>query len=92
MRNDCQHKFYPYFNFQFYDEEKRKNEDLSTQNQKLGLALADTKSQVQQGDYKIENYDRVKRYVYKSVEFLLANICYLFNDRCLKLAEFISSI
>ncbi len=31
------------------------------ENQKLSLELADVKSQVQYGDYKIENYDKIKR-------------------------------
>ena len=35
--------------------------ELKVQNQKLSIELADTKSQVQHGNYKIENYDSLKR-------------------------------
>ena len=44
-----------------FSEEKQKHNKLQLQHQKLTLELADTKSQVHQGDYKIENYDIVKR-------------------------------
>ena len=47
---------------QALEEEKRVHAKLQIQHQKLALAYADTKSQVQNDNYKIENYDRVKRY------------------------------
>ncbi|KAI0240865.1 Progesterone-induced-blocking factor 1 [Lamellibrachia satsuma] len=44
------------------EEEKRVHAQLQIQHQKLALAHADVKSQVQNDNYKIENYDRVKRH------------------------------
>ncbi|XP_019647382.1 PREDICTED: progesterone-induced-blocking factor 1-like [Branchiostoma belcheri] len=40
--------------------EKQGRSDAEVKCQRLTLELADTKSQIQQGDYKRENYDRVK--------------------------------
>ena len=51
---------------QALEEEKRVHAQLQIQHQKLALAYADVKSQVQNDNYKIENYDRVKRYVMMS--------------------------
>ena len=41
-------------------DEKIKNEDVSSKYQKLTLSYADVKSQVQSGDFKVQNYDGVK--------------------------------
>ena len=40
--------------------EKEKNSQLEMRHHRVNLAYADVKSQIQHGDYKIENYDRVK--------------------------------
>ncbi|XP_040204420.1 progesterone-induced-blocking factor 1-like [Rana temporaria] len=45
---------------QSYEEEKRSRSELDTRCQRLTLQLADTKQLIHQGDYKIENYDKVK--------------------------------
>lgn len=45
---------------QSYEEEKRNRSELDTRCQRLTLQLADTKQLIHQGDYKIENYDKVK--------------------------------
>jgi len=36
---------------------------LEMQHHRINIAYADVKSQIQHGDYKIENYDRVKTLV-----------------------------
>ncbi|XP_028612403.1 progesterone-induced-blocking factor 1 isoform X1 [Grammomys surdaster] len=43
-----------------YEEDRRNNSELLTRCQRLALELADTKQLVQQGDYRQENYDKVK--------------------------------
>ncbi|KAM8976481.1 progesterone-induced-blocking factor 1 [Pelodytes ibericus] len=43
-----------------YEEERRCRSDLEIRCQRLTLQLADTKQLIQQGDYKLENYDKVK--------------------------------
>ncbi|XP_038166598.1 progesterone-induced-blocking factor 1 isoform X2 [Arvicola amphibius] len=43
-----------------YEEDRRNNSELQIRCQRLALELADTKQLVQQGDYRQENYDRVK--------------------------------
>ncbi|XP_039601271.1 progesterone-induced-blocking factor 1 [Polypterus senegalus] len=43
-----------------YEEERRIRSDLDIRTQRLTLELADTKQQIQQGDYKRENYDKLK--------------------------------
>ena len=43
--------------------EKESMCQLEVQHHRVNLAFADVKSLVQHGDYKIENYDRVKTYV-----------------------------
>ncbi|CAH1778272.1 unnamed protein product [Owenia fusiformis] len=43
-----------------YQEEHRAHENLKVSHQRLTLQLADTQTQIKQGDYKLENYDRVK--------------------------------
>ncbi|XP_073436480.1 progesterone-induced-blocking factor 1 [Dendrobates tinctorius] len=43
-----------------YEEEKRRRSELDTRCQRLTLQLADTKQLIHQGDFKIENYDKVK--------------------------------
>ncbi|XP_031217223.1 progesterone-induced-blocking factor 1 [Mastomys coucha] len=43
-----------------YEEDRRNNAELLTRCQRLTLELADTKQLVQQGDYRQENYDKVK--------------------------------
>ncbi|KAM9319393.1 progesterone-induced-blocking factor 1 [Gastrophryne carolinensis] len=45
---------------QSYEEEKRCRSELDTRCQRLTLQLADTKQLIHQGDYKIENYDKIK--------------------------------
>nr|DBA33044.1 TPA: hypothetical protein GDO54_000779 [Pyxicephalus adspersus] len=45
---------------QKYEDEKRSRSELDTRCQRLTLQLADTKQLIHQGDYKIENYDKVK--------------------------------
>ncbi|XP_068123950.1 progesterone-induced-blocking factor 1 [Hyperolius riggenbachi] len=45
---------------QSYEEEKRCRSELDTRCQRLTLQLADTKQMIHQGDYRIENYDKVK--------------------------------
>ncbi|XP_074649605.1 progesterone-induced-blocking factor 1-like [Tubulanus polymorphus] len=42
-------------------QERKLYSELQTEHQKLTLELADTKSQVQYGDFRIENYDQVKQ-------------------------------
>ncbi|KAK6487169.1 progesterone-induced-blocking factor 1 isoform X1 [Huso huso] len=44
-----------------YNEERRIRSELEVRCQRLTLDLADTKQLIQQGDYKRENYDKVKR-------------------------------
>ncbi|XP_044105799.1 progesterone-induced-blocking factor 1 isoform X1 [Neovison vison] len=43
-----------------YEEDRRNYSNLQIRCQRLALELADTKQLVQQGDYRQENYDRVK--------------------------------
>ncbi|XP_070554404.1 progesterone-induced-blocking factor 1-like [Ptychodera flava] len=43
-----------------FEQERKARSDLEIRAQKLTLELADTKSQIQQDDYKCENYNRVK--------------------------------
>lgn len=43
-----------------YEEARRNHSELLTRCQRLALELADTKQLVQQGDYRQENYDKVK--------------------------------
>ncbi|XP_075447131.1 progesterone-induced-blocking factor 1 isoform X2 [Ascaphus truei] len=43
-----------------YEEERKCHSELETRCQRLTLQLADTKQMIQQGDYKLENYDKVK--------------------------------
>lgn len=43
-----------------YEEDRRNNAELLIRCQRLTLELADTKQLVQQGDYRQENYDKVK--------------------------------
>ncbi|KAM5181426.1 progesterone-induced-blocking factor 1 [Mantella aurantiaca] len=45
---------------QNYEDERRSRSELDTRCQRLTLQLADTKQLIHQGDYKIENYDKVK--------------------------------
>jgi progesterone-induced-blocking factor 1 len=49
------------FDLQTYEEDRRNNAELLIRCQRLTLELADTKQLVQQGDYRQENYDKVKR-------------------------------
>ncbi|XP_066562659.1 progesterone-induced-blocking factor 1 [Amia ocellicauda] len=44
-----------------YEEERRMRSELEIRSQRLTLELADTKQLIQEGDYKRENYDKVKR-------------------------------
>ncbi|XP_028911376.1 progesterone-induced-blocking factor 1 isoform X1 [Ornithorhynchus anatinus] len=43
-----------------YEDERRNHSDLQFRCQRLALELADTKQLIQQGDYRQENYDKVK--------------------------------
>ncbi|NXA14047.1 PIBF1 factor, partial [Sapayoa aenigma] len=43
-----------------YEDERRSRSELEVRCQRLTLELADTKQMVQQGDYRQENYDKVK--------------------------------
>ncbi|KAM9388327.1 progesterone-induced-blocking factor 1 [Phaethornis superciliosus] len=43
-----------------YEEERRNRSELELRCQRLTLELADTKQMIQQGDYKQENYDKIK--------------------------------
>nr|XP_033803401.1 progesterone-induced-blocking factor 1 isoform X3 [Geotrypetes seraphini] len=43
-----------------YEDERRSRSDLEVRCQRLALELADTKQLIQRGDYKQENYDKVK--------------------------------
>ncbi|CAH2223875.1 Hypothetical predicted protein [Pelobates cultripes] len=43
-----------------YEEERRCRSELEIRYQRLALQLADTKQLIHQGDYKLENYDKVK--------------------------------
>ncbi|XP_016145689.1 progesterone-induced-blocking factor 1 [Sinocyclocheilus grahami] len=44
-----------------YEEERRARSELEIRCQRLTLELADTKQLIQEGDYKRENYDKIKR-------------------------------
>ncbi|NP_001003575.1 progesterone-induced-blocking factor 1 [Danio rerio] len=44
-----------------YEEERRARSELEIRCQRLTLELADTKQLTQEGDYKRENYDKIKR-------------------------------
>ncbi|XP_053912915.1 progesterone-induced-blocking factor 1 isoform X1 [Cuculus canorus] len=43
-----------------YEDERRNRSELEVRCQRLTLELADTKQMIQQGDYRRENYDKVK--------------------------------
>ncbi|NXG66359.1 PIBF1 factor, partial [Hemiprocne comata] len=43
-----------------YEDERRNRSELELKCQRLTLELADTKQMIQQGDYRQENYDKVK--------------------------------
>uniref|UniRef100_A0A6I8PZB3 Progesterone immunomodulatory binding factor 1 n=1 Tax=Xenopus tropicalis TaxID=8364 RepID=A0A6I8PZB3_XENTR len=43
-----------------YEEERKCRSEMEIRCQRLALQLADTKQLIQQGDYKLENYDKVK--------------------------------
>uniref|UniRef100_A0A8C2G4J7 Progesterone immunomodulatory binding factor 1 n=1 Tax=Cyprinus carpio TaxID=7962 RepID=A0A8C2G4J7_CYPCA len=44
-----------------YEEERRARSELEIRCQRLALELADTKQLIQDGDYKRENYEKIKR-------------------------------
>ncbi|XP_069000612.1 progesterone-induced-blocking factor 1 [Embiotoca jacksoni] len=44
-----------------YEEERRLRTELELRGQRLTLELADTKQQIQEGDYRRENYPKIKR-------------------------------
>lgn len=46
-----------------YEEERRLRTELEMRSQRLTLELADTKQQIQDGDYRRENYPNIKRCV-----------------------------
>nr|XP_021403687.1 progesterone-induced-blocking factor 1 isoform X1 [Lonchura striata domestica]XP_021403688.1 progesterone-induced-blocking factor 1 isoform X1 [Lonchura striata domestica]XP_021403689.1 progesterone-induced-blocking factor 1 isoform X1 [Lonchura striata domestica] len=43
-----------------YEDERRSRSELEVRCQRLTLELADTKQLIQQGDYRLQNYDKVK--------------------------------
>ncbi|CAH6823307.1 Pibf1 [Phodopus roborovskii] len=43
-----------------YEQDRKNNSELQIRCQRLALELADTKQLIQQGDYRQENYDKVK--------------------------------
>uniref|UniRef100_A0A672M4C1 Progesterone-induced-blocking factor 1-like n=1 Tax=Sinocyclocheilus grahami TaxID=75366 RepID=A0A672M4C1_SINGR len=49
-----------YFDW-LYEEERRARSELEIRCQRVMLELADTKQLIQEGDYKRENYDKIKR-------------------------------
>lgn len=55
---------------QEFEEEKKNHLQIDTKHQRLMLAFADVKGQVQHGDFKIENYDKVKRWLLQIGTFL----------------------
>lgn len=57
------HSLLPYPN-QSYEEERRARSELEIRCQRLTLDIADTKQLIQEGDYKRENYDKIKRWGY----------------------------
>uniref|UniRef100_A0A673I1E9 Progesterone immunomodulatory binding factor 1 n=1 Tax=Sinocyclocheilus rhinocerous TaxID=307959 RepID=A0A673I1E9_9TELE len=46
---------------ELYEEERRARSELEIRCQRVTLELADTKQLIQEGDYKRENYDKIKR-------------------------------
>lgn len=46
---------------QSYEEERRLRTELELRSQRLTLELADTKQQIQEGDYRRDNYPNIKR-------------------------------
>ncbi|XP_058507413.1 progesterone-induced-blocking factor 1 [Solea solea] len=44
-----------------YEEERRLRAELELRSQRLTLELADTKQQIQEGDYRLVNYPNIKR-------------------------------
>lgn len=48
------------FVLQNYEAERRNRSELEVRCQRLTLELADTKQMIHQGDYRQENYDKVK--------------------------------
>ncbi|KAM9727074.1 progesterone-induced-blocking factor 1 [Menidia menidia] len=44
-----------------YEEERRLRSELELRSQRLTLELADTKQQIQEGDYRRDNYPNIKR-------------------------------
>lgn len=49
---------------QSYEEERRLRTELELRSQRLTLELADTKQQIQEGDYRRDNYPVIKRCVF----------------------------
>lgn len=47
-----------------YEEERRLRSDLELRTQRLTLELADTKQHIQDGDFRRENYPKIKRCVF----------------------------
>lgn len=50
---------------QALDAENREHAELMVKYQKTALELVETKQQVQVGNYMIENFDKIKAYVYR---------------------------
>ena len=48
---------------QSYEEERRLRSELELRSQRLTLELADTKQQIQEGDFRRDNYPNIKRCV-----------------------------
>lgn len=63
---------------QSYEEERRLRTELELRSQRLTLELADTKQQIQEGDYRRENYPAIKRCVCVSFWKSYGRLCVSF--------------
>ena len=66
---------------QSYDEERRLRTELEMRCQRLTLDLADTKQNIQEGDYRRENYPSLKRFVCVFFLCVCVNVCHM-NHSC----------
>uniref|UniRef100_A0A673HV22 Progesterone immunomodulatory binding factor 1 n=1 Tax=Sinocyclocheilus rhinocerous TaxID=307959 RepID=A0A673HV22_9TELE len=60
LLSSCELEDVNYFDW-LYEEERRARSELEIRCQRVTLELADTKQLIQEGDYKRENYDKIKR-------------------------------
>lgn len=76
---------------QSYEEERRLRTELELRSQRLTLELADTKQQIQEGDYRRDNYPAVKRSVpsqaFSSIFFYKFETAGLTIRRCWSVAS-----